>query len=231
MIPRTTARRLETTLVSCSRQSLPRPARFQQRLYSSPTQKNNAQALAHAPTHPTNEYVSYVPPSPSDTSVSPTAAPDLSQDLQSFLHRRPQFTLLPTPLPEDKNSAINDFYFPDSPTQDLLAVMDACLHGLYDVPRAKQVFESMRERKQGDPILDTRVFNSFLEAYVGMAGADVGGSGKRRGLEAEENKVYWVRQAWKLFGVMESEAEKVVPSAGTYATMLMALTRYISQAK
>lgn len=207
MIPRTSARRLETTLVSCSRQSLPRPSRF----YSTPTKKTNAPAFAQA-SLPSTDYVSYMPPP-----LEKVTNESIQTDLQGFLKRRPQFTMLPTPLPDDKSSALNDFYFPDSPTQDSLAIMDACLHNLYDVPRAKQVFENMREKRPGDPLLDTRVYNSFLEAYVNMAST-----------KEKENSAYWIQNAWELFDIMERGQERVVPTSGTYAILLTAWLRYFA---
>ena len=209
MIPRASARRLETTLVSYSRQSLPRPARF----YSTPTKQANA-AFVQA-SLPTAEYASYMPPPPPP--IKEVASND---DLQRFLKRRHQFTMLPTPLPDDKSSALNDFYFPDSPTQEQVAIMDACLHNLYDVPRAQQLFENMRRDKPGDPLLDKRVYNTFLEAYVEMATT-----------KAKDNGEYWVRNAWRLFQIMERGNEKVVPNASTYAIILTAWMRYVDWQK
>lgn len=206
MIPRTSARRLETTLVSCSRQSLPRPSRF----YSTPTKIASAQAFAQHSLPTDADYASYMP-LPSSNAQNDS----FQNNLQSFLTRRPQFTMLPTPLPDDKSSAVNDFYFPDSPTQDLLAIMDACLHNLYDVPRAKQVFENMREKSRGDPILSARVYNSFLEAYVNMAST-----------KETLNKTYWIKNAWNLFDLMERGQENVSPTAGSYAILLTAWLRY-----
>ena len=203
MIPRTTARKLETTLVSCSRQSLPRPARF----YSTPTKKTNAPAYAQA-TLPPSDFVHYSPENafPKDT----------PQNLHGFLSRRPQYTLLPTPLPDDKSSALNDFFFPGSPIQDQLAVIDACLHNLYDVHRARQVFEHMRETKPGDAALTTRVFNSFLEAYINMAST-----------KGKEDAHYWIRSTWELYDVMEQGIERVIPNAATYACMLTVWMRLV----
>ncbi|KAH7922517.1 hypothetical protein BV22DRAFT_966565, partial [Leucogyrophana mollusca] len=138
MLPRTSARTLETTLVSYSRQRLPRPAR----LYSTPSKRANAPASAFAQVQlPHPEYPSYMAKGreiPKDESLH------FVNDMQGFLRRRTPYTILPTPLPDDKTSALNNFYFTDSPTQDQLAVMDACLHNSYDVPRAKSVFERLR---------------------------------------------------------------------------------------
>ena len=204
MIPRASVCRLETALVSYSRQSLPRPARF----YSTPTKKASAQALARA----TRPDLGFDPFTPQTLPKEPI----VNDELQRFLARRPQFTMLPTPLPNDRSSALNDFYFPDSPTQDLVAVIDACLHNLYNVPRAKLIFEKMRQDKPGEPLLDARVYNSFLEAYIEMATT-----------KAQNSRDYWIQNAWDLFSIMEQGKERVAPTAGTYATMLTAWLRYV----
>ncbi|KAF8841665.1 hypothetical protein BDN67DRAFT_890322, partial [Paxillus ammoniavirescens] len=140
MIPRTSARRLETSLLSYSRQRLPRPAR----LYSS-SKTLNAPATAFAQVQvPHPEYPPRFAPQ-RDPTLEDGAASFIG-DMQGFLQRRVPYTILPTPLPGDTgHTALNNFYFTDSPTQDQLAVMDACLHNLYDVPRARQVFEALRK--------------------------------------------------------------------------------------
>ncbi|KAG1726280.1 uncharacterized protein EDB91DRAFT_1061713, partial [Suillus paluster] len=116
-----------------SRQRLPRPAR----LYSNPSKKVNAPATAFAQVPlPHSEYPPFLAQREEDSTHLLA--------MHGFLKRRTPYTILPTPLPDDRASALNSFYFTDSPTQDQLAVMDACLHNLYDVPRAKQVFEQLR---------------------------------------------------------------------------------------
>ena len=188
--------------MSCSRQALPRPARF----YSTPTKKAAAPALAQVPL-PASEFSGH-------TYAPPPSHSERDGHLKRFLARRPKFTMLPTPLPDDKGSKLNDFYFPDSPTQDLIAVMDACLHNSYDVPRAKQIFENMRVTKPGDPLLDVRVFNRFLEAFLQMAGG-----------KGADDKHYWVKSAWETFEVMQTGKESVAPNISSYAVMLMAWIR------
>ena len=94
--------------------------------------------------------------------------------------------------------------------------MGACLHNLYDVPRAKQIFERLRKSDIGATLLDARQYNAFLNAYVEMAATkDV------------ENKARWLEDAWSLFDVMERGTEKVIPTAGTYAVMLLSWLRYV----
>ena len=196
MLPRT-VRRLETTLLS-SRQSLPRPAR----LYSTPTKRANAPALATAS----------LPYYPSELPLEPRRVP-LGDELSSFLKRNTPYTILPTPLPNDSSSELNDYWYSDSVTRDLVAVMDACLHNLYDVPRAKTIFESLRQ-KSGNPILSTRVYNAFLEAYINMA-------------TGREPRRIWLEFAWELYHAMESGTEQFVPNASTYALMLLAYHRSV----
>lgn len=94
-------------------------------------------------------------------------------------------------------------------------MVDACLHNLYDVPRAKHIFTRLRDQK-GNPVLVTRLYNSLLEAYVGMAS-----------LPNTDNKENWLNDAWDLYDDMENGREvdlhskpHVLPNAGTYAVML-----------
>jgi DNA-directed RNA polymerase len=123
--------------------------------------------------------------------------------------------MLPAPRPLDSKSDANSYWFVDSPTQELLAVMDACLHGLFDVERAKGIFDRMRQ-KVGNPALETRIYNAFLEAYLGMST-----------MPETQDKGYWVDSLWELYGVMESGEEKVRPSASTYAIALLSWYRYV----
>ncbi|KAH0833941.1 DNA/RNA polymerase [Lanmaoa asiatica] len=208
MIPRNTASRLETTLVSYTRQRLPRPAR----LYSTPSKKTNAPATAFAQLqvpHP-------------DTFGFTTQKDPLTQegisfvnDMRGFLHRRIPYTILPTPLPDRSNpTALSTYFFPDSPTQDQLAVMDACLHNLYDVPRAKQIFERLRKSVPAESLLETRIYNSFLEAYIEMAS-----------IKEPNDRALWVEEAWLLYEAMENGSENIHPTAQTYAIMLLARLR------
>lgn len=138
--------------------------------------------------------------------------------MNGFLRRRTPYTILPTPLPDDRASALNSFYFTDSPTQDQLAVIDACLHNLYDVPRAKQIFEQLRASKSGEPLLEYRIYNSFLEAYIHMAF-----------FKEPEDRSLWVEDACHLYNLMEKGTDRVYPTASTYAIMLLAWRRFNSE--
>ncbi|KAI0371017.1 hypothetical protein BV20DRAFT_921977, partial [Pilatotrama ljubarskyi] len=125
-------------LVSYTRQSLPRPAR----LYSTPTKKLEAEAVP-SPAGSSADYPPYMPPSSSAAAAAPGSS--IHQDMYGFLRQRTQYTILPTPLPADSADQTHQYLFTDSPTQDLVAVMDACLHNLHDVPRAKGIFDRLRE--------------------------------------------------------------------------------------
>ncbi|KAF8626667.1 hypothetical protein AX15_004758 [Amanita polypyramis BW_CC] len=193
------AHRLETTWLA-SRQSLPRPSR----LYSTPSRRSNAPALATAQ---------------AASQDFPPYMADSSADLELFLHKRPSYTILPPPLPLDRSSHANELLYGHSPTQDLIAVMDACLHNLFDVPRAKDIFDRLR-RSENNPIVDSKVYNAFLEAYLNMAA-----------VKEPESKDYWIETALKLYEVMESGAEKIAPIAGTYAIMLLMWLRFNPQSQ
>ena len=123
--------------------------------------------------------------------------------------------MLPTPLPDDASSELNDFYFTDTPTQDSIAVIDACLHNLSDVPRAREVFQLLRQKRKGEPILSERVYNSMISAYIDMATT-----------KDTTRKNYWVEDACTLFEDMENGKEYVQPNAGTFALMLLIWHRF-----
>ena len=135
--------------------------------------------------------------------------------MQDFLRKRTHYTVLPTPLPDDSASDLNDLYFVDTPTQDAIAVIDACLHSLYDVPRARVVFEQLRSKGKTDAIMNVRLYNSLIQAYVEMA------TSKDTG-----RKNHWVEDACSLYEAMESGQESVVPNPTTYALMLLIWHRF-----
>ncbi|KAI0742483.1 DNA/RNA polymerase [Daedaleopsis nitida] len=142
----------------------------------------------------------------------PTAVP---AEMRGFLQQPAAYTILPTPLPDDAASGSQDLYFADSSTKNMVALMDACLHRLHDVPRAKHFFEQLRELKQNDHVLEPRVYNLFLEAYLEMATN-----------REEMNRANWLEDAWMLYNDMESGHEKVAPTPNTYAIMLLAWLRF-----
>ncbi|KAL1740439.1 hypothetical protein HDZ31DRAFT_5442, partial [Schizophyllum fasciatum] len=128
--------------------------------------------------------------------------------MSSFLTREGPYSVLPPPLPTAQPSAAPEpeTWYTDTQTQDLLAVINACLHNLYDVQRAKSIFDRMRERPN-HPGLDTRVYNAFIHAYIGMATT-----------KDPANREYWVESAWELYEAMKTGTnERIAPNPGTYA--------------
>ncbi|KAJ7145775.1 hypothetical protein C8R44DRAFT_826911 [Mycena epipterygia] len=85
-----------------------------------------------------------------------------------------------------------------------MAVMDACLYNLYDVPRAKGIFDRLRTKSSA--ALETRVTNAMLEAYLKMA--------------SQSETEYWMEALWELVDATPD------PSASTYAIMLLAVQRF-----
>ena len=207
MIPlrRSTKKSLETTLLSYSRQALPRPAR----LYSTPsTARRNAYLAEPLPAQPE------LPPYMSKPKAQGDAA--VPEGMHTFLNRNVSYTMLPALLPASQESRLNDLYFMNSPAQDLLAVIDACLHNFYDVPRAKQIFERLRKSSKAETIMDIRLYNSLLEAFIAMATS-----------KDPDNRLFWLEDAWCLFDSMETEMEVAAPNATTYALMLVAWLRCV----
>lgn len=212
MIPlsrRTTSRKLGTTSLLCSRQALPRPAR----LYSTPSKPVRAPALATVTKPPSEDYALHM--KPRQAAAGSSQGSSLSEGLHDFLHRKMSYTVLPAPLPTDTSSPLNDFVFPGSPVQESLTIIDACLHGCYDVPRAQYIFDQLRATNQGEAVLQPRIFNLFLEVYLEMA--------IDRDLDAREE---WMEKSWQLYNSLENDWEVAKPNAGTYAIMLKTWLRY-----
>lgn len=145
----------------------------------------------------------------------PSSSSSIHNDMHGFLRRPAQYTILPTPLPADAADETHQHLFTDSPTQDRIAVMDACLHDLHDVPRAKEIFERLRESMRGDQLLDVRLYNHFLQAFFDMATR-----------KESNNHAHWLEEAWILYNEMEAGREGVQPTANTYAIMLRMWLRF-----
>lgn len=136
--------------------------------------------------------------------------PVAAKHLSAFLAKTSPLTIIPTPLPDDSSSnELNNFFFPDSRSQDLLAIIDTCLNECYDIPRARDVFESMRIQGRGEYLLKIPLFNKFLLAYGAMAA------------KHEQHRDQWIQEAWLLFNRMEAGDEKAVPNAETYSIMAL----------
>lgn len=205
-----TARSLDATLPSssaCIRRTSSRTDHdrlLAGRSYSAATKRVEAPATATQST-PVNNL-----PPPFVHAALQEPFPLSSGHLNAFLRHRAPLTIVPTPLPDDSSSnQLNDLFFPDSRSQDLLAIIDTCLNECYDVPRARDVFESMRIQGRGRYLLKISIFNTFLQAYGTMA------------MKHEQHRDEWIQEAWLLFNRMEAGDENAVPNAETYAIMAL----------
>lgn len=141
---------------------------------------------------------------------------DGTSSIRNFLMNGQPLTILPTPLPQTEHSALDDLYFPDSPMQDTISIIDACLRSRVDLPRARDIFERVRRDVRMAGQLTSGLYNAVLSTYVDMAAtaatADTDKDGRRDA---------WAEDATALYDAMESGAERVVPDANTYANMLL----------
>jgi len=215
MIPlstRAARKKTETTLLSYSRQRLPRPAR----LYSTPTKRASAPAFDTITPSLSDTYPAFLPAHPKFVESTGSIQGDSStSDMHTYLRTRTPYTILPPPLPQDKHSGLNDYYYIDSPTRDIIAVMDACLHNGYDVPRAKAIFDDLRS-KRAEQILHPRLYTAFVQAYLDMA------------IKEPEKRSLWVEDVWILLDSLFSGHEKVAVTTGAYALALVTWLRCVS---
>ncbi|KAF5347347.1 hypothetical protein D9756_009879 [Leucocoprinus leucothites] len=207
MLPRA-ARRLETSLL-LSRQALPRPAR----LYSSPSRPTNSPGLAAQQVLPQVPYPAFLNVKQTSRTETEEREQRRLTDLERFLVRDRTFTVLPPPPPATTVPEENA-WFTDTSTQESMSIMDACLHNLYDVGRAKAIFSQLRKRETSS-LLETGVYNAFIEAYFGMATH-----------KEVENQDSWLGEVFDLYEILESGAEHVAPNKITYGLMLQAWMHY-----
>ncbi|KAF8317989.1 hypothetical protein DL93DRAFT_2055181, partial [Clavulina sp. PMI_390] len=64
---------------------------------------------------------------------------------QAVFSRAAPMVVLPTPLPSDEKSAQDSYYFPRSSHVEMLNIIDACMFRGHDMPRARVLFDSLRE--------------------------------------------------------------------------------------
>jgi DNA-directed RNA polymerase, mitochondrial len=213
MIPlstRAARKKTESALLSYSRQRLPRPAR----LYSSPTKRASAHTFDAVSPSISDSFPAFLPAHPQLAAPTGNVPDNPTSDLHAFLRTRTPYTILPPPLPMDKDSDLNDLLYTDSPTQDKISVMDACLHNGYDVPRAKEIFDNLRARG-AEQILHPRLYTAFVEAYLDMA------------LREPHRKTLWVEDAWTLLDLLFSGNANVSVTSGAYALALVAWLRCV----
>jgi DNA-directed RNA polymerase len=110
---------MEMTLLLCSHQHLPCPAC----LYSTPTKHSSAPVLDTLKPQLSDSYPAFLPALPNLTDPAGNVQGDtVASDMHSFLCTHTPYTVIPPPLPSDKHSELNDLYYTDSPTCDLIAV-------------------------------------------------------------------------------------------------------------
>lgn len=138
-------------------------------------------------------------------------------EMRSFLSQDQRYTILPTPLPENEYSALDDMYFPETSMQDQVSIIDACLHNNYDVPRAKEIFERIRSDPRMTSHMTTRLYDAMLTGYNEMA------------LRDPDMSDMWIEDALALYETMEDGGAQIAPSANTYANMLLLWLRVENQ--
>ncbi|KAG8812035.1 DNA-directed RNA polymerase, partial [Serendipita sp. 399] len=105
-------------------------------------------------------------------------------------------------------------FFPDTPSLDKLAIMEACLAGFLDVRRAHQLFNDAMEDPKLCYLLDTKVHNTFLRAYI-----DYALHIEQQGDAAD----FWRSQFWALYKKMSTKGYHARPNANTYTIMLFGI--------
>ena len=88
----------------------------------------------------------------------------------------------------------------------MCTMVDACLHNLFDVPRAESVFQAMRNERS--PALEIGLYNTFLETYLALANKE----------PTEANK--HIEGALRLYDSVIHEKEPVSPNPRTFSVML-----------
>ncbi|KAF9522502.1 hypothetical protein CPB83DRAFT_911296 [Crepidotus variabilis] len=243
MIPRT-GRRLQSSTCQFLNPT-------KRRCYSTPSKKANAAASVSASASLSHDLGMGFPPfglaqgevaARGGAQASPSP---FEEHLTTILARPTPLTFIPPPVQGKVTSSLGTSkaidpgmksyeaaaiasatWYTDSKTIDMSGIIDACLHNLYDVQRANDVFKRLRtqlvtlpvaapsstdmdSRSQPPPsIITASLYNSFIHAYVGMAQKD------------EFQREYWLEQAYSLYDVLETGAEGVESNAQTYAVMM-----------
>jgi hypothetical protein len=213
--------RLESTLVA----SRPRTALAACSFFHTSTCRRNQAAQAALQVEPQITLMS-------DYKQPKKPQSQLVQQMGGFLRRGIPPVKTPT---ISTASSDHKYWFLDAATQDSLGILDACLGNLYDVPRAKALFDRMRKQKK-NPTLESKLYNRVMEAYAEMAE------------KPEEKREYWLEEILKLWEEMVNESEfdderlmklddaerareieagrRIAPTQATYALMLRLHLRY-----
>ncbi|KAH7334818.1 hypothetical protein B0J17DRAFT_770366 [Rhizoctonia solani] len=112
----------------------------------------------------------------------------------------------------------NEHYFPSSKKQQSLAVIAACLRDLYDVPRAEEIFNRLREEAlTGASVMTIDTYNALLLAYAQL---------QAEGTPlAEPVRAQWAEKLWNLWQVLVSETDRVTLNATSMAIAFLAHVR------
>ncbi|CAE6492233.1 unnamed protein product, partial [Rhizoctonia solani] len=168
----------------------------------------------------------FPPPIYSKVTVGPRydtqQAPQAVQSHQNKQIRRMEeiraqpLTLLPTPLPDDMPQ--NEQFFPSSKKQQSLAVIAACLRDLYDVPRAEEIFNRLREEAEtGASVMTIDTYNAMLLAYAQL---------QAEGTQlVEPIRAQWAEKLWSLWQIIVEEKDRVALNATSIAIAFLAHIR------
>jgi hypothetical protein len=167
--------------------------------------------VAHSPTTATQTKTT------NESSILPISGSEKAK-LRAYLRNRP-VVMLPSPLPPKTTLAMTPQhlqFFPDTPTLDKLSLMEACLSGFLDVPRAHQLFMDAMEDSKIRYQLDARIYNVFMRSYFDYAVHEEA---------AGHNGKFWREHAWSFYDLMEKEKSHPDPNLSTYAIMIRGLLK------
>ncbi|KAG9104531.1 DNA-directed RNA polymerase [Ceratobasidium sp. 370] len=151
--------------------------------------------------------------SPHAAPVSPLRTYPILQKVEE--RRGRPLMLLPTPLPETEVQ--DDAYFPTSKKQQSLAVIAACLRDLYDVKRAENVFDNLRQDATvGSSVLTIDTYNAFMLAYAQL---------QAEGIGDHKEQASWASKLWDIWRTLEYGEESVSLNSTTVAIAFLALVR------
>lgn len=141
------------------------------------------------------------------------------QEMRAFLRKRP-VVMIPSPLPPKTSLPATPqhlHFFPDTPTLDKLAIMEACLNGFLDMQRAHHLFTDALQDDKLRYQLDIRIHNVFLKSYFEYAEQEE---------QAGHSTKFWRKQVWDIYNRLEARDSTIEPNAYTYAVMLRGITKY-----
>lgn len=127
--------------------------------------------------------------------------------------------VLPTPLPSDESSAKDGYYFPRSSYVETLNIIEACMFRGHDMPRARILFDGLRQAAAADvdgiAKVDISLYNQFIITYFDLATSR----------DEAERRRELVTNAWLVWDNLAEDG--VQPDYMTYASMLMLSARLV----